>query len=328
MTHQLGIKYTEFNPRDYWFYGLNASLVDYWNHKRNLGEFFCRTYDTVVVGDTITDSRFLLQWIDEISVSKAAATAQETGTRLCKIKKILMMTTNRFDFAIKKDDLPDYHNLLKRVTRLGDQPGRKFPKIIWMANNPFDIQYVKVALGDWVKFKLIRSFGYSTLPAVQLLPKHVTELPAVYNHYDESRFIGWLKRNDIEVSVLKRNYGGPTSLSQFRAFIDFPYQASTMKMYENLLYGVVTLAPSKRLFVNDLEGYIIEGDRVPGWQDYVEYWYDDMKDYVYIFDTIEELREILKKPEIDTRGIRERGESIWKELNKQSLSSWSKVLKQ
>ncbi|KAJ3010726.1 UNVERIFIED_CONTAM: hypothetical protein HDU68_002007 [Siphonaria sp. JEL0065] len=238
-----------------------------------------------------------------------------------------MMTTNRFDFAVTKKDLTNYHNLLKRVSKLGDLPGRKFPKVIWTSNNPFDIEYVKVTLGDGVEFKLIRSFGYSTLPAIKPYPKEVTELPAVYNHYDESRFIGWLKRNDIEVSVLKRNYGGPTSLSQFRAFIDFPYQASTMKMYENLLFGVVTLVPSKRLFVKELEGYIIEGGRVPNWQNYVEYWYEDMRDFVYTFDSVEELQNMLERPILDTRNIREHGEGTWKLWNHKALSSWEDVLR-
>ncbi|KAJ3075142.1 hypothetical protein HDU98_009096 [Podochytrium sp. JEL0797] len=201
------------------------------------------------------------------------------------------------------------------------------PRIVWVANNPFDIKYAEVALGDGVaQFTLIRSFGYSTLPPAKPFSSEATELPVVYNHYDESRFIGWLKRNDVNVSILKRNYGGPTSLAQFRVFIDFPYQASTMKMYENILFGVVTLVPSKRLFVEELGGYIIEGGRVPGWEDYVEYWYEDLKDYVYVFDSIEQLQEILAKPVIDARNIRESGERMWKEQNGKSVESWRRVL--
>ncbi|ORY50939.1 hypothetical protein BCR33DRAFT_762505 [Rhizoclosmatium globosum] len=332
VTHQLGIQFSEFNPRAFWFYGVDERRAEDVNRHGNLGDFFCRSFDTVVVGDTIPDSRFLLQHLDRI-INKTTTESNETDntTRLCQIRRIIMMTTNRFDFGFKPLELPSYHALVRRVTIKSHELGarsRGIPKIIWTANNPFDIKYAEVALGsDIGQFTLIRSVGYSTLPVVKPFPKEVTELPAVYNHYDESRFIAWLMRNDINVSVFSRNYGGPTSLSQFRCFIDFPYQASTMKMYENLLFGVVTLVPSKRLFLSrELGGYIIEGHRVSNWQDYVEYWYEDMHDYVYVFDSITELKEILARPVIDVRNIRERGEGVWKAWNAKSIAEWRRIL--
>ncbi|KAJ3408473.1 hypothetical protein CcCBS67573_g04859 [Chytriomyces confervae] len=311
MAHQLGFEYSELDPRAFWFYGINETHADFMNEKGRLGDFFCRSFDTVVVGDTIPDVRFLLQWID---------THADQCTQL---SKIVMMTTNRFDFGIKDWDLPSYYALVRRVSKRSTNP-----RVIWTANNPFDIKYAQVLLGDNIaKFTLIRSFGYSTLPVAQELPKSVTQMPAMFNHYDESRFIAWLKRNKVEVAVFGRNYGGPTSLSQFRAFIDFPYQASTMKMYENLLYGVVTLVPSKRLYVQELEGYIIEGGRVANeWQDYVEYWYKDMRDLVYEFDSVAELKAMLSSEDIDPNNIRERGVAVWKAWNKESLVQWRTVL--
>lgn len=48
----------------------------------------------------------------------------------------------------------------------------------------------------------------------------------------------------IDVVVLPRLFGGPSALKQYRALIDLPYQTSTMKMYENLAMGVITLVPT------------------------------------------------------------------------------------
>ncbi|KAI8608892.1 hypothetical protein BC830DRAFT_1174031 [Chytriomyces sp. MP71] len=340
-AHQLGVTYAELDPRAFWYYGINETHANYVNQQGLLGDFFCklsalcfdacfdklflnitplsgaplpynRSFDIVVVGDTITDVRFLLQWIDKPTQASA-----------CGIDKIIMMTTNRFDFAVKEWDLPAYYALLRRASARTDSP-----RLVWTANNPFDIKYAQVLLEDSaIQFTLIRSFGYSTVPIAQPFPSELTRLPVMFNHYDESRYIAWLKRNGIEVAVFGRNYGGPTSVSQFRVFIDFPYQASTMKMYENLLYGVVTFAPSKRLYVEELQGYIIEGDRVPGqWQDYVEYWYADLADYVYTFDSIAELKRMLALEEVDPNHVRERGVDVWRRWNEKSVEAWRDVL--
>ncbi|KAI9310349.1 hypothetical protein BDR26DRAFT_814530, partial [Obelidium mucronatum] len=44
------------------------------------------------------------------------------------------------------------------------------------------------------------------------------------------------------------HYGGPKTLKKYKAYIEFPYQVSTMKLYENLAEGVLMLIPSHDFF--------------------------------------------------------------------------------
>ncbi|KAJ3131046.1 hypothetical protein HK100_006920 [Physocladia obscura] len=275
VAHQLGFRYAEFNPRAFWDYGLSGHKSDSVNQNGMLADFFCRAFDIIVIGDTIPDSRFLLQFIDKTSPSET-----------CGISKIVMMTTNRFDYGIQQSDLSTYYDLLRRVSSRSEKP-----QIVWTANNPFDIKYTLQLLGkNSTNFSLIRSIGYSALPVIQQFPVELTHRPAMLNHFSNSRFVAYLKRNDIDLAVFKRSYGGPTCLSQFRAFIDFPYQASTMK------------------------GSITGDDRIPKeWPDYVEYWHRNLTNYFYIFDSIEELKQILASENLDSKNIRTHGTRIWKE---------------
>ncbi len=65
------------------------------------------------------------------------------------------------------------------------------------------------------------------------------------------------------------------------------------------------------------------------WYKYVEYWHQDIKDYIYYFESYEHLRDILKKSyaEMDwEKNVRQRGPVFYSQVRKQSLSSWSKIL--
>ncbi len=60
----------------------------------------------------------------------------------------------------------------------------------------------------------------------------------------------------MSVKVLEHDYGGPATLAKYKAYIEFPYQVSTMKFYENIAHGVVILVPTARFQEALMEGEV------------------------------------------------------------------------
>jgi hypothetical protein len=133
---------------------------------------------------------------------------------------------------------------------------------------------------------------------------------------------------------LPKRYGGPLALLQYRAVIMIPYQASTMKMYENIAHGVVMLVPSPRLLGVMISGpgyelsaagktYDVAGG-VAGYK-YIECYSDELKDFFYTFDSLEDLRRILESDVIDTRNVRDLGPVYWEGVRERGRKSWRMV---
>jgi hypothetical protein len=76
---------------------------------------------------------------------------------------------------------------------------------------------------------VIRPFGYSTIEKKNLdasKRKKVVTYGSVFTecYYDELRYKGF------DVDKLEHDYGGPETLAQYKAYIEIPYQVSTMKV--------------------------------------------------------------------------------------------------
>jgi hypothetical protein len=65
-----------------------------------------------------------------------------------------------------------------------------------------------------------------------------------YSH----RVVQLFNESNIDFHIIPYYYGGAKALAQYKAVIDIPYQFSTMKFYENLSHGVLTLIPTIKLW--------------------------------------------------------------------------------
>ena len=235
-----------------------------------------------------------------------------------------MITTNRFDFSISDHD--KYYSLLKRVIN-------KYPTLIsWVANNPFESKYASLKLGpNYLNFTMIRPFGLSSLPKYPKISLKEASLPVIVNYPNTRPFQSVLEKSNLEFKLLGKKYGGPTALTQHKALISVPYQVSTMKMYENLANGVVTYVPTPRYLIEFLENDMYELSAVNAtrkvgqdWYTYVEPYNPQLSEFFYQFDSLDELKELLKG-DVDPRNVKTSAPLFWKEMRRKSERQWRLV---
>ncbi len=101
---------------------------------QKLADTICDSYDIVLVGDINGDARFLLERIRKDPSS-------------CKIQKMIILTTNRFDYHTRtvqgEDKMNHFHQLVRDVMAY-QGPG---PTLLWAANNPYEEKYASKKLG-------------------------------------------------------------------------------------------------------------------------------------------------------------------------------------
>ncbi|KAJ3200391.1 hypothetical protein HK099_002702, partial [Clydaea vesicula] len=168
-------------------------------------------------------------------------------------------------------------------------------------------------------YELIRPFGRSDLPEVPKYPENERKLPVLVNYKSTVQFTKILDDFQVKYKLLPKKYGGPTALKQFKAFISLPYQVSTMKLYENLAQGVVSLVPSPR-FLRILMSQP-QFDFTPSsttqdlginfWFKFIEFYNKDLKKFYYTFDSVEELKEILESVNFDAEGRGAKAKIFW-----------------
>ena len=307
----LNFEFSEFDPKKFTLYGQSLQEANTLN-KLGLGDYFCRCFDIVAVLDTNPDARFLLQRLDQESPQAST----------CGLKKIIMITTNRFDYIVNNQR--QYHQLVKRIQKRNDGI------VTWVANNYWEPKYAELKLGgDFLNYKVIRSFGISNID-----PKNISELQGVaaMASYSNTRaYTDILKAAQIDVHILKKHYGGPKALSLTKAFIDIPYQASTMKTYENIAQGVITLVPSPRYLQElgrdkkfELSGALSTFEVGIDWWKYVEPYSPELSRFFYQFDSIQELKKILNRnqTDIDWKSVSIEGPIYWKKVRETSEAAW------
>ena len=222
LAEHVGFTFSEFDVRNIHIWGQSQDKANDLNFHK-LAEFFCTGFDVIAVGDVNTDARFLLQYIDQ---DPEDGSPRRDGKQRCAVKRIIMQTTNRFDFGVSGDDQQEWFNLVKRVVK------RKDSVITWVYNNPWEKRYMEVRLGKNnlpTKMFLIRPFGFSKLPPAKKVSKEEADKPVIFDHPFIGKYHKVLTEAGIDVKLLGWQYGGPTALAQYRCVIDLPYQTRYIK---------------------------------------------------------------------------------------------------
>jgi hypothetical protein len=77
---------------------------------------------------------------------------------------------------------------------------------------------------------MIRPFGYSGLDLNITIPSSTTNYAVAREEGLNFGFFNMLLDHKIPVMGVKTHYGGPRVLAQYKAYIELPYQVSTMKV--------------------------------------------------------------------------------------------------
>ncbi|KAI9346191.1 hypothetical protein BDR26DRAFT_856008 [Obelidium mucronatum] len=297
----------------------------------------------IIICDTIPHGRALLESLLEVDPA-----------RQCQ-SKIVVEMTNRFDWEVKDKEL------LKRSEKGGVLHGRLF----FVANNPVEQLYLENAVGWKVPngVRLLRPLGLSKdyeYPA-ELPPAKDTDFIA-RAFYCGSVYSILSNQYEIPINIVPAaaHYGGPGNLLAFKGFIDFPYQYSVMKFYENIAYGVPQFIPTPRLLEQVLKNGLHCADWVsvpllkrliahsshrtdpssdsdpkfPKWSHLMDFYNPLFRPFVYYFDSFQELADLnlqfknSGRKEIDTKQVRVKGREFYIELRKEIVRGWADLFRE
>ncbi|KAI8610258.1 hypothetical protein BC830DRAFT_1146604 [Chytriomyces sp. MP71] len=252
VLRRLHLNFRVVDPRRIVHYGMRdvdaAALIS-----RGWVRSLCVEADVIVAADTAPDARAVLRSLLN------ADPAMRCGS------KIVMELTNRYDWMV--GDREVYHRMLREL--LGHKQVR------WTANNPFEGEFMRARVGVDFNVTLLRALGVwgadetgeryktnETLTSVGQFTEVVH--PSNQTRYPRVRWDTLARIKDLQkinrpkvgevldyhclpIATLPKEYGGPAALLKFKAFLDFPYQVSVMKFYENVAHGVPQLLPTPRL---------------------------------------------------------------------------------
>jgi hypothetical protein len=164
----------------------------------------------------------------------------QASPHICK-SKIAIQVTNRFDFAVH-----DKKQYLKLMRKLVDNPN-----VYWIPNNDYDMFYLHL---HEIKPKsesmmLIRPFGVSYQEKIIIKLKKTI----IYTKFCLDFLKNYLKTNNVSDKKYEiystPSYGGPITLKGLKGlFVYFPYQFSTMKVFQNANYRILTAIPSPKFY--------------------------------------------------------------------------------
>ncbi|KAJ3329394.1 hypothetical protein HDU76_007999 [Blyttiomyces sp. JEL0837] len=264
--------------------------------------------DVIITGDIFPDARPLILQI-------------ERGG--CNAKVVVELTT-RFDWNVR--DLDDFAKYIKVIVE------RKYDNLYWVINNPWEDVYLNWRTKANLKARLIRPVGAS-----QVIPENKGNIDKAAVVHLDSKIEKLFHEFDIPHIRTGNQYGGPRGLKRYKAFVEIPYQVSTMKFYENIAEGVIQLFPSAEFFEalvkNDTHGFSPWGNGLgstANWTNYMEYYNPIFKPYVYYFDSWEELATILREKtvdEIDVKNVRVNGPLFYKKIQQKTLESWAELFR-
>lgn len=80
----------------------------------------------------------------------------------------------------------------------------------------------------------------------------------------------------------------------------------------------------------NLEGYelsAIKNTLLVGshWYKFIEFYSEDLRDYYYQFDSLEELKSLVSSPVIDSKNVKQRGPELWAKMRVQGIDEWKDV---
>ncbi|GFR50044.1 hypothetical protein Agub_g12093 [Astrephomene gubernaculifera] len=285
IANHLEVPWTRVNPGFFQTYGVNTTKANIiW---AELGHMLCHMADILIFSDTIPDARPLLQ---------GGCTTP-----------LILQVTNRFDYGISPSEQDAY------VQVMADAATR--PHVWWVVNNPYEALYIDkrgVKLPQ-ERLMLLRPVGVCLLPPTHL-PSPDQALVALVQpsgptHLENTFITPWLKSQSLTeyVRLYHQHYGGPSVLAQHRGVISIPYQMSVMKMYEGLSAGAVFVIPSPSFF-KKLAGEMDDSKMVfccrdvlrdypDSWQDYFDWYHKDFINAHILFDSWEQLANLIKDRE-------------------------------
>ncbi|KAJ3130939.1 hypothetical protein HK100_007138 [Physocladia obscura] len=245
---RLKLNFNVLNPRKITRYGMRhvdgQTLI-------NFGYIatLCNASDVIIIADTLPDARGILLSLVDPDESKR-----------CK-SNIVVELTNRFNWIV--DAQKDYNELMLQLV---ENPPEN---LYWTANNPFEEVYFKMRVGKAPPFKLLRSLGVWDVDPFDnsagitsvaskgkfgrvKIPDQINSLTIIRdetrnNQHPKVELLFRLYGIYDKVVRLPKHYGGPSILYRYKGLIEFPYQVSVMKFYENIAHGVPQVLPTPRL---------------------------------------------------------------------------------
>ena len=105
-------------------------------------------------------------------------------------------------------------------------------------------------------------------------------------------------------------YGGPLTLkNKSKLFVYIPYNFSTMKVFQNANYGILTAIPTPRFYLEfimnktdlkNLDPAIIKlVENKPDWTEYFDVYNSKYIDMYVLFDNFDQLVELIEKKDLD-----------------------------
>ncbi|KAJ3096660.1 hypothetical protein HK100_005514 [Physocladia obscura] len=154
----------------------------------------------------------------------------------------------------------------------------------------------------------------------------------------------------ISVFPFGHKYGGPKNLLRFKGFIDIPYEFSTMKLYENIAFGIPMIIPSPSFLQElydsgihkSLDPYILQKFPIgadlpfanifefPEWSAYMDYYAPEFAPYLYHVNSMEELQAMaaMTPTEMDYKNVRVNGPIFYAEYREQILGGWLAIFEE
>ncbi|KAI9329006.1 hypothetical protein DFJ73DRAFT_765812 [Zopfochytrium polystomum] len=276
---KLGLSVTQINPFDLELeYGMAKADADALR-ENDFTKTLCAQYDIIIVGDTIPDARAILQDL-------------QLQTPHCGAAHVVLEITARFDaFVEEGPDYDDYRATFRDLYRRDEK------RLHVVANNPFEMFH---AFQNGVRFRrwrVLRPTGYSDVRALDNVDSTLAAFRGVWPKLDEL-----FTQFNLPIHSLDYHYGGPLTLAKYKAYVDMPYQVSTMKLYENLAAGVVMMVPSAALWrelnLNGTQEYTlcwsdVEPLELGEYARLIDFYHDDLSPYIYYFDSFDMLRAML-----------------------------------
>ncbi|KAI8830372.1 hypothetical protein BJ741DRAFT_619907 [Chytriomyces cf. hyalinus JEL632] len=348
---RLSLRIDNFNPNQVAGYGMSHARAQ---RLVNSGHAWsiCSQYDVVVIGDTIPHARaILLSLLDP------------RPSLRCQSRVVVEMT-NRFNWDVK--DKKAYYAMFRSLAKEASPGGFLHNRLFWVANNNVEQAFVEHHIQAKLhQVRLLRPVGASRQHAY---PSDL-DVPTKRNfaaRTHDTTHIFEIMRDEYKIPIsifpFGHKYGGPHHLVKFKAFIDVPYQYSVMKFYENIAFGVPVFVPTPMFYESLVKDglhftHCIHLDLVkqfpefpktalvpingfPAWSVYFDYYDPLFSQYIYFFDSFQELQELSMNTRqqnsqfedddeaLDWKGVRTRGPLFYAGYRETILEGWAEMFRE
>ena len=303
ISTKLGFNITVFEP----FYSFERKPNCYYTRDKckSFVRDKCSEFDYIIISDIIPDSYiFLINKCD---------------------RKIILEITNRFDYGVPKFEKNIYYKTISKANK------RK--NIIFVENNPFEIYYLCEKNIFIQNYYLIRPLGLAPISKINKKEVFHNNVAVINNRNQGKILEPILKKLNISFNILDSRYGGPLTLTNYKAIIHIPYQVSVMKMMENIRYGIPMIIPSERLLreildnikdVNNYRWIKFALNIKNGTKNYIEFYNDEFKELFIYFDNFVDLPNIIEITNFTDVSLKEK--EFMKNYENKMLKTWSEVL--